>query len=155
LSHRKFAVAILHRDSDIFCLYSCLLILNLIVIVSTHFVPLLHCIFHIFHFRFRFYLKAVCHVRLSYLLCVSHTHTLSPFLVWFICRLIWLLVHMATFFTMLAVLLLTWEQFIAQYFVINLKDPLYPVENVPFPAVSICPNNRLSKQAVINYALEL
>jgi len=62
---------------------------------------------------------------------------------------------MATFFTMLAVLLLTWEQFIAQYFVINLKDPLYPVENVPFPAVSICPNNRLSKQAVIGYALEL
>ncbi|KAL7729761.1 hypothetical protein ACLKA6_014627 [Drosophila palustris] len=70
-------------------------------------------------------------------------------------RLIWLAVHMTMFLTMVAVLLLTWEQFIAQYFVINLKDPLYPVENVPFPAVTICPNNRLSRQAVINYALEL
>ncbi|KAH8381332.1 hypothetical protein KR093_002819 [Drosophila rubida] len=70
-------------------------------------------------------------------------------------RLIWLALHMTTFLTMLAVLLLTWEQFIAQYFVINLKDPLYPVENVPFPAVSICPNNRLSLQSVTNYALEL
>ncbi|KAH8311971.1 hypothetical protein KR044_008825 [Drosophila immigrans] len=70
-------------------------------------------------------------------------------------RLIWLALHMTTFLAMVAVLLLTWEQFIAQYFVINLKDPLYPVENVPFPAVSICPNNRLSMQSVTNYALEL
>lgn len=72
-----------------------------------------------------------------------------------ICRLIWLLMHATTFIAMLAVLLLTWEQFIAQYFVINLKDPLYPIENVPFPAVSICSNNRISMQAVINYAQEL
>lgn len=63
--------------------------------------------------------------------------------------------HTATFIAMVAVLLLTWEQFIAQYFVINLKDPLYPIENVPFPAVSICSNNRISMQAVTNYAREL
>lgn len=63
--------------------------------------------------------------------------------------------HTATFIAMVAVLLLTWEQFIAQYFVINLKDPLYPIENVPFPAVSICSNNRVSMQAVTNYAREL
>lgn len=72
-----------------------------------------------------------------------------------ICRLIWLLMHATTFIAMLAVVLLTWEQFIAQYFVINLKDPLYPIENVPFPAVSICSNNRISMHAVINYAQEL
>ncbi|XP_030573973.1 sodium channel protein Nach [Drosophila novamexicana] len=70
-------------------------------------------------------------------------------------RLIWLLVHTTTFISMVAVLLLTWEQFIAQYFVINLKDPLYPVENVPFPAVSICSNNRISMRAATRYALEL
>ncbi|XP_030371229.1 uncharacterized protein LOC115621662 [Scaptodrosophila lebanonensis] len=70
-------------------------------------------------------------------------------------RLIWLLVHTTMFGILLAVLSLTWEQFAAQYFVINLKDPLYPVENVPFPAVSICSNNRISKQAVTKYALEL
>ncbi|EDV91046.1 sodium channel protein Nach [Drosophila grimshawi] len=73
----------------------------------------------------------------------------------FVERLIWLLVHATTFVAMLSVLLLTWEQFIAQYFVINLKDSLYPVEKVPFPAVSICSNNRISLQAVTKYALEL
>ncbi|XP_023166385.2 sodium channel protein Nach [Drosophila hydei] len=70
-------------------------------------------------------------------------------------RLIWLLVHTTTLISMVAVLMLTWEQFIAQYFVINLKDPLYPVENVPFPAVSICSNNRISMRAATAYALEL
>ncbi|XP_043652138.1 pickpocket protein 19 [Drosophila teissieri] len=70
-------------------------------------------------------------------------------------RLIWLLVHMATTVSLIVVLSLTWEQFVAQSFVTNLKDPLYPVENVPFPAVSICPNNRISRQAVIRYAEEL
>ncbi|EDX14297.1 GD18259 [Drosophila simulans] len=70
-------------------------------------------------------------------------------------RLIWLLVHMATTVSLIVVLSLTWEQFVAQSFVTNLKDPLFPVENVPFPAVSICPNNRISRQAVIRYAEEL
>lgn len=56
---------------------------------------------------------------------------------------------------MVAVLMLTWEHFVAQYFVINLKDPLYPVQNVPFPAVSICSNNRISLRAATAYALEL
>ncbi|XP_016998945.2 sodium channel protein Nach [Drosophila takahashii] len=70
-------------------------------------------------------------------------------------RLIWLLLHMTTTISLVVVLSLTWEQFVAQSFVTNLKDPLYPVENVPFPAVSICPNNRISRQAVIKYAEEL
>ncbi|ALC47831.1 CG31105 [Drosophila busckii] len=70
-------------------------------------------------------------------------------------RLIWLLVHMATLVGLLVILSLTWENFVAQYFVINLKDPLYPIENVPFPAVSICANNRISLQAVNDYALLL
>ncbi|EDW16499.2 sodium channel protein Nach [Drosophila mojavensis] len=70
-------------------------------------------------------------------------------------RLIWLLVHTVTLVSMVAVLMLTWEHFVAQYFVINLKDPLYPVQNVPFPAVSICSNNRISLRAATAYALEL
>lgn len=97
-------------------------------------------------------------VRLTYRVMPCLLLPLLPLLLMLaplICRLIWLLMHATTFIAMLAVLLLTWEQFIAQYFVINLKDPLYPIENVPFPAVSICSNNRISMQAVINYALEL
>lgn len=99
-------------------------------------------------------------VRLTYRVmpCLLLLVLLLPLLLMLaplICRLIWLLMHATTFIAMLAVLLLTWEQFIAQYFVINLKDPLYPIENVPFPAVSICSNNRISMQAAINYAQEL
>ncbi|KAH8383589.1 hypothetical protein KR009_009458 [Drosophila setifemur] len=70
-------------------------------------------------------------------------------------RIIWMLLHITTTVTLVVVLSLTWEQFVAQSFVTNLKDPLYPVESVPFPAVSICTNNRISRQAVFKYAEEL
>ncbi|KAH8335649.1 hypothetical protein KR074_007695 [Drosophila pseudoananassae] len=70
-------------------------------------------------------------------------------------RLIWLLLHTVTAVSLVVVLSLTWEQFVAQSFVTNLKDPLYPVENVPFPAVSICTNNRISRKAALKYAEEL
>ncbi|BFF93018.1 sodium channel protein Nach [Drosophila madeirensis] len=70
-------------------------------------------------------------------------------------RMIWLLLHTATTVSLIVVLSLTWEQFVAQSFVTNLKDPLYPVENVPFPAVSICSNNRISREAAFRYAIEL
>lgn len=112
------------------------------------------------HFSFPFpclpqkLLMAVRFVRLSWRQCPSST-PYTPSVCPFICRLIWLLVHTATLISMVAVLMLTWEHFVAQYFVINLKDPLYPVQNVPFPAVSICSNNRISLQAATAYALEL
>ncbi|KAH8288626.1 hypothetical protein KR054_006750 [Drosophila jambulina] len=70
-------------------------------------------------------------------------------------RMIWLLLHVATTISLVVVLSLTWENFVAQSFVTNLKDPLYPVENVPFPAVSICTNNRISRRAIVRYAEEL
>ncbi|XP_017141318.1 sodium channel protein Nach [Drosophila miranda] len=70
-------------------------------------------------------------------------------------RMIWLLLHTTTTVSLIVVLSLTWEQFVAQSFVTNLKDPLYPLENVPFPAVSICSNNRISRVAAIRYATEL
>ncbi|KAH8278519.1 hypothetical protein KR018_004355 [Drosophila ironensis] len=70
-------------------------------------------------------------------------------------RIIWLLLHITTTVSLVVVLSLTWEQFVAQSFVTNLKDPLYPVEYVPFPAVSICSNNRMSRKEVLQYAEEL
>ncbi|TMW52440.1 hypothetical protein DOY81_002455, partial [Sarcophaga bullata] len=49
----------------------------------------------------------------------------------------------------------TWDQFVRQYFALNLHDPLYPIENIPFPAISICSNNRISQQAAQTYAHKL
>ncbi|XP_039948698.1 uncharacterized protein LOC126751362 [Bactrocera neohumeralis] len=70
-------------------------------------------------------------------------------------KLIWLAVHLTTMFTLFTILSLIWEQFVAQYIVINLSNPLYPIESVAFPSISICSNNRISKQAALAYAKEL
>uniref|UniRef100_A0A1B0G526 Sodium channel protein Nach n=1 Tax=Glossina morsitans morsitans TaxID=37546 RepID=A0A1B0G526_GLOMM len=70
-------------------------------------------------------------------------------------KLIWLCLHITTFVVMIIILSFTWDYFVAQYFAINLHDPLYPVENIAFPAISICSNNRISYQAAENYAIEL
>ncbi|XP_017479720.1 PREDICTED: LOW QUALITY PROTEIN: sodium channel protein Nach-like, partial [Rhagoletis zephyria] len=70
-------------------------------------------------------------------------------------KLVWLTVHVTTMCALLTVLSLIWEQFVAQYIVINLYNPLYPIEMVPFPSISICSNNRISYQAAMAHAKEL
>ncbi|XP_054087397.1 pickpocket protein 19 [Zeugodacus cucurbitae] len=70
-------------------------------------------------------------------------------------RLIWLAVHITTMFVLFTILTLIWEQFVAQYIVINLYNPLYPIESVAFPSISICSNNRISRQAALAHATEL
>lgn len=37
----------------------------------------------------------------------------------------------------------------------TLYDTIYPVANIPFPAVSICSNNRISRREAIAFAKEL
>ncbi|XP_058984612.1 sodium channel protein Nach isoform X2 [Musca domestica] len=70
-------------------------------------------------------------------------------------KFIWLCVHVTILCFMSVALTYTWDQFVLQHFSINLYDPLYPVQNVPFPAVSICSNNRISRKAALQYAQEL
>lgn len=36
-----------------------------------------------------------------------------------------------------------------------MHDPTYPIQNVAFPAVSICSNNRISNKAAKEYAHDL
>ncbi|XP_013101179.2 pickpocket protein 28 [Stomoxys calcitrans] len=70
-------------------------------------------------------------------------------------RFFWFCLHATIFVFMYIALTFTWDQFVMQTFSINLHNPLYPVENVPFPAVSICSNNRISRKAAAKYALQL
>lgn len=70
-------------------------------------------------------------------------------------RLIWLAVHVTTMIALVMILALIWEQFVAQYIVINLYNPLYPIESVAFPSISICSNNRISYEAALAHAKEL
>lgn len=77
------------------------------------------------------------------------------FFLFFIYRLIWFCLHVANLAVVITILTYTWDQFVLQYFALNLHDPLYPIENMPFPGVSICSNNRISRQAAEKYAHEL
>ncbi|CAD6993459.1 unnamed protein product [Ceratitis capitata] len=70
-------------------------------------------------------------------------------------KLIWLAVHVTTMIALVMILALIWEQFVAQYIVINLYNPLYPIESVAFPSISICSNNRISYEAALAHAKEL
>ncbi|XP_023301317.1 uncharacterized protein LOC111683476 [Lucilia cuprina] len=70
-------------------------------------------------------------------------------------KLIWFCLHVTTLAVVITILSYTWDQFVLQYFALNLHDPLYPIENMPFPGVSICSNNRISRQAAERYAYEL
>ncbi|XP_073817261.1 pickpocket 22 [Musca autumnalis] len=70
-------------------------------------------------------------------------------------KFIWLSVHVTILCFMSIALTYTWDQFVLQHFSINLHDPSYPVQSVPFPAISICSNNRISRKAAMEYAHEL
>ena len=48
-----------------------------------------------------------------------------------------------------------WAGYQSNPLVTTLHDTIYPVANVPFPAVSICNSNRISKRAATLLAKEL
>lgn len=48
-----------------------------------------------------------------------------------------------------------WEGYTTNPLVTTLHDTIYPVANVPFPAVSVCNNNRISRRAAVLLAKEL
>lgn len=125
-----------------------------------------HCIFHIFHFRFRSYLKKkkkshtppspasftnfLRFVRLSWPTVSSPSTNLACRLL--ICRLIWLLPLLSP---------CKWtkwwwrwcfhspgEQFVAQSFVARPRNTLYFNENVSFPFVSICFINLIVSETI-------
>lgn len=45
--------------------------------------------------------------------------------------------------------------FAAKPTVTSLESVNYPIHDVPFPAVAICPVNKISKKAAMAYAIEL
>lgn len=67
----------------------------------------------------------------------------------------WFIIHIVAFTSLVFVLQYAINNFINKYVGIVLHDPIYPIENIPFPAVSICSNNRISKEAANKYANDL
>ncbi|CAD7090362.1 unnamed protein product [Hermetia illucens] len=64
----------------------------------------------------------------------------------------WVIAHVTAFITLALLLNTIWEEYNSKPLTTNLHDAVYPVELIPFPAISICSNNRIMKSAAIEYA---
>ncbi|XP_065089501.1 pickpocket protein 28 [Ochlerotatus camptorhynchus] len=70
-------------------------------------------------------------------------------------RLMWLLILIVETCALVAILNSAWDSFTSNPLITTLHDTLYPIKNVPFPAISLCNNNRISRSAATSYAEEL
>ncbi|GAB0090609.1 uncharacterized protein DMENIID0001_053480 [Sergentomyia squamirostris] len=67
----------------------------------------------------------------------------------------WVIIHSVIVIMCSIIGISSWNKFTSNPLVTSLHDTHYPIEKVPFPAVSVCNNNRISKQAVFEFAQEL
>uniref|UniRef100_A0A182FQ30 Pickpocket n=1 Tax=Anopheles albimanus TaxID=7167 RepID=A0A182FQ30_ANOAL len=67
-------------------------------------------------------------------------------------RLFWLLALILEAATLVAIIVSAWGKFTANPLITTLHDTIYPIEHVPFPAISLCNNNRISRTAALRYA---
>lgn len=70
-------------------------------------------------------------------------------------RSLWVAVQTVAFSTAFYLVLSTWSDFTSNPTVTTLDNQNYPVSKLPFPAVALCNANRLSRRAVMAYAIEL
>lgn len=67
----------------------------------------------------------------------------------------WFLIHCFGAGALLFFVVTAYKGFTENPLVTTLHDTIYPVEKIPFPAVSVCSNNRISRRAAMDYAQEL
>ncbi|KAL9694283.1 hypothetical protein quinque_013568 [Culex quinquefasciatus] len=67
-------------------------------------------------------------------------------------RLMWFFILVIEAAVLAAILNTAWIGFTSSPLITTLHDTLYPVQNVPFPAISLCNNNRISRAAAVRYA---
>ncbi|CAO1373967.1 unnamed protein product [Diamesa serratosioi] len=70
-------------------------------------------------------------------------------------RIMWFIIHSFGASALLFFVVTAYKGFTENPLVTTLHDTIYPVEKIPFPAVSICSNNRISRRAAMDYAQEL
>ncbi|XP_041764960.1 pickpocket protein 28-like [Anopheles merus] len=70
-------------------------------------------------------------------------------------RLFWLLMLILEAATLIAIIISAWGKFTANPLITTLHDTIYPIVLVPFPAISLCNNNRISRAAAVRYAGQL
>lgn len=67
----------------------------------------------------------------------------------------WFIVHFVNAIVLGIIISSAWDNFSITPLVTSLYDTLYPIELVLFPGIAICNNNRISKRAAYQYALQL
>lgn len=67
----------------------------------------------------------------------------------------WILLHSFNTFCFIYVAITAYNDFTTNPLVTTLHDTIYPIKEIPFPAVSLCSNNRISKRAAVEFANEL
>ncbi|KAL7030503.1 hypothetical protein ACKWTF_006687 [Chironomus riparius] len=70
-------------------------------------------------------------------------------------RFMWFCIHIFNACALIYFTLNIWDDFTSNPLVTTLHDTVYPIKNIPFPAVSICSNNRISKKEAETFAKEL
>lgn len=73
----------------------------------------------------------------------------------FHCRLMWFCIHVFGACSLYYFITTSYESFVLNPLVTTLFDTVYPVKYIPFPAVSICSNNRISRSEATAFAREL
>lgn len=71
------------------------------------------------------------------------------------CSLLWALVHLTAGAFIGLILVQAYQQYSTHPLVTTLADTLHPVGRVPFPAISVCSNNRVARSRAAAYAAEL
>ncbi|XP_044764367.1 sodium channel protein Nach-like isoform X2 [Coccinella septempunctata] len=69
-------------------------------------------------------------------------------------RFIWLLIHLTSLSSVIYLNLYMWQMFITDPTIVTLEKFTLPIREVPFPGVSICNINRISKKAAYAMAKE-
>lgn len=67
-------------------------------------------------------------------------------------KLMWLVLHFFMLFTAINIVLIAWSRFTDNPTITTLESQHYSIYNLPFPAIAICPINKLSKKSVDTYA---
>lgn len=70
-------------------------------------------------------------------------------------RFMWAIIHIFGACSLIFFTKTIYASFAENPLITTLYDTIYPVGNIPFPAVSICSNNRISKREAIAFAKEL
>lgn len=71
------------------------------------------------------------------------------------CRLLWYAIQICALASAGYIFLYAFDGFVAKPTFTSLESVNYPIREIDFPAVAVCPVNKISKKAALNYAIEL